>query len=244
MTGVSAVAGGGLTARVGDIGLFVALLGALGLPEAWRRRLRRSFGAPDVMAANLNRLSAPRGQDLRLDAEIRMAAERRDRERLEQVLSDRLARRGHSEGQSRTAAEIAARFLDQRSLADAQIEPRAIAALRAFLALKSPLKGAAEKLSGFAAEHGVELSDALSGFAERTKHVFRLASGADVMFEAAFGRPLDYYTGLVFEVRGANFPYPIAGGGRYDRLMDLLGAEQSVPAVGFTIRLDLTETAR
>jgi ATP phosphoribosyltransferase regulatory subunit len=55
-------------------------------------------------------------------------------------------------------------------------------------------------------------------------------------FEAAFGRPLDYYTGLVFEVfDGAT---PVAGGGRYDRLLEMLGAPAPVPAVGFTIRLD------
>jgi ATP phosphoribosyltransferase regulatory subunit len=244
MAGVAGVAGGGLTARLGDIGLFVALLKALDLPEAWRRRLRRSFGAPQLMRANLDRLSAPRGQDFRLDAEVRMAAERRDRQRLEQVLSDRLSKHGHSEGQSRTPAEIAARFLDQRALAETQIEPDKLAALREFLALKASLQEAMDLLRTFAAERDVEIAEALSLFAERAAHIVRLAPGAEVLFEAGFGRPLDYYTGVVFEVRGQDFPYPIAGGGRYDNLMDMLGAGRPVPAVGFTIRLDLvTEVA-
>jgi ATP phosphoribosyltransferase regulatory subunit len=239
VAGVAAVAGGGLTARLGDIGLFVAMLAALDLPEAWRRRLRRSFGAPELIAANLDRLSTPRGQDFRLDAEIRMAAERRDRERLEQVLAERLARHGHAEGQSRTPADIAARFLDQRSLAETQIDPEALSTLRGFLALKTPLLAAAEALRAFSAERGIDISEALSLFAARAAHICRPVLDAEIVFEAGFGRPLDYYSGLVFEVRGRDFPYPIAGGGRYDRLMDMLGAESPVPAVGFTIRLDL-----
>jgi ATP phosphoribosyltransferase regulatory subunit len=198
---------------------------------------RRSY------AANLDRLSAPRGQDFRLDAEIRMAAERRDRERLEQVLSERLARHGHAEGQSRTPAEIAARFLDQRSLAEAQMEPQALSTLRGFLALKTPFPAAADALRAFSAERGINMSEALSLFAARAEHIGRLVPDAEIVFEAGFGRPLDYYTGLVFEVRGRNFPYPIAGGGRYDRLMDMLGAVSPVFAVGFTIRLDLAESA-
>src|SRR5688572_24541328 len=40
---VSAVASGRLTVRLGDIGLFAALLQALDLPPPWQRKLRRSF---------------------------------------------------------------------------------------------------------------------------------------------------------------------------------------------------------
>jgi ATP phosphoribosyltransferase regulatory subunit len=64
-----------------------------------------------------------------------------------------------------------------------------------------------------------------------------------IRFEAGFGRPLDYYTGLVFEVRAEGFSFPIAGGGRYDRLMEMLGGP-AVPAVGFTMRLDMIEAGR
>jgi ATP phosphoribosyltransferase regulatory subunit len=42
----------------------------------------------------------------------------------------------------------------------------------------------------------------------------------------------------VFEVRSDALPFPVAGGGRYDRLMEMLGAGGTVPAVGFTMRLD------
>jgi ATP phosphoribosyltransferase regulatory subunit len=241
---VAAIASGPLKVRVGDIGLFVALLNALGLPEPWRRRLRRSFGAPRTMAANLARLSAPRGsEDFGLDPGIRSAAERHDRDALAALLGERLALHGHTEGLGRSAAEIAARFLDQRALAEAHIEPEALATLRDFLAIEADSSAATEALRTFAGERRIDLGPALSQFAERADSIGRLAPAAAIRFEAGFGRPLDYYTGLVFEVHAEGFSFPIAGGGRYDRLMEMLGGP-AVPAVGFTMRLDMAEAAR
>ena len=234
-----------LRVRLGDIGVFVALLAALGLPEPWRRRLRRSFGLPRVMEANLARLSAPRrDEDVRLDPSLRDAAERHDRYALVDVLQERLLSQGLGDGAGRSAAEIADRFLDQRALAEARIEPGALGALRRFLGLQSELEDAAAALRRFSAEHGVDLSEAIDSFSARALAISAAGSLAEFRYEAAFGRPLDYYTGLIFEVRGEGHAAPICGGGRYDRLMELLGAEGPIPAVGFTIRLDLAGLER
>jgi ATP phosphoribosyltransferase regulatory subunit len=66
----------------------------------------------------------------------------------------------------------------------------------------------------------------------------------DIRYDAAFGRPLDYYTGLVFEIGLPGSERPLAGGGRYDRLLTLLGAQKAIPGVGFSIWLDRIEAAR
>ncbi|RVN77384.1 ATP phosphoribosyltransferase regulatory subunit, partial [Sinorhizobium meliloti] len=62
-------------------------------------------------------------------------------------------------------------------------------------------------------------------------------------YRAAFGRPLDYYTGLVFEIGVEGTPAVLAGGGRFDRLLTLLGAREHIPAVGFSLWLDRIEQA-
>ena len=118
---------------------------ALGLPEPWRRRLRRSCGLPKMMAANLERMSAPRGgEDQRLDPELRAAADAHDRELVAAFVDARLSAHGHAEGAGRSPQEIADRFLDQRALAETHIGGEALDALRAFLALGSGLaRGAA-----------------------------------------------------------------------------------------------------
>ena len=50
-----------------------------------------------------------------------------------------------------------------------------------------------------------------------------------------FGREVEYYTGLVFEVYSGN--KEIARGGRYDDLLKGLGAKKNIPAVGAAINL-------
>ena len=64
-------------------------------------------------------------------------------------------------------------------------------------------------------------------------------------FAADFGRRLDYYSGFVFEIYDKALPagQQVVGGGRYDRLMPLLGAKSTVPAVGFALWLDRVKEA-
>lgn len=53
-------------------------------------------------------------------------------------------------------------------------------------------------------------------------------------------RGLEYYTGFLFDVfaKGLAAVGPVCGGGRYDNLLEGLGANRSIPAVGFGIGLD------
>ena len=62
---------------------------------------------------------------------------------------------------------------------------------------------------------------------------------ADRSLQAAhFGRSMEYYTGFVFELRTADGAVELAGGGRYDNLLELLGARQPVTAVGCAIHTE------
>jgi ATP phosphoribosyltransferase regulatory subunit len=235
----SEVAGRPPKVRLGDIGLFDALLRSLGLPGRWRRKLRRSCGLPDLMRANLERMAASReSEDRRLDPKLRALAD--DRSGLLALLEERREAHGHAEGVGRSAEEIADRFLDRRAIPDAAIAARATETLTEFLALSSALGAAPVMLRDFARRRKLDLGGAVDIFAQRAAAIAGPAFATrDIHFEAGFGRPLDYYTGVVFELRAEGFPEPLVGGGRYDRMMEMLGAKNPVPAVGFTMRLDL-----
>ena len=58
----------------------------------------------------------------------------------------------------------------------------------------------------------------------------------EIYFSTNFGRDIEYYTGIVFEVFSGN--KEIARGGRYDDLLKSLGAKKSIPAVGAAINLN------
>ncbi len=60
-----------------------------------------------------------------------------------------------------------------------------------------------------------------------------LGLGAFVEFDLRIVRGLDYYTGIVFEIFDRERKFrAVSGGGRYDRLLELVGGDP-VPAVGF-----------
>ncbi|MBI2019846.1 ATP phosphoribosyltransferase regulatory subunit [Candidatus Daviesbacteria bacterium] len=68
---------------------------------------------------------------------------------------------------------------------------------------------------------------------------WNLKSGKDFFPDRFLARGLDYYTGLIFELKVSDNPLglSIGGGGRYDNLVGMFSKED-VPAVGFSFGLD------
>ena len=58
----------------------------------------------------------------------------------------------------------------------------------------------------------------------------------EIIFITNFGRDIEYYTGIVFEIFSGK--KEIARGGRYDDLLKSLGANKNIPAVGAAINLN------
>ena len=75
-----------------------------------------------------------------------------------------------------------------------------------------------------------------------TRIGFLAARGVDVErinFASAFGRGMDYYTGFVFELHDPRrVSGPLVAGGRYDGMLQRLGAKQPIPAVGFSVWIE------
>lgn len=61
-----------------------------------------------------------------------------------------------------------------------------------------------------------------------------------IEFNVGLRRGLEYYTGFLFEIYASKQTQIglLCGGGRYDNLLEGLGANESIPAVGFAIGLD------
>jgi ATP phosphoribosyltransferase regulatory subunit len=236
--------GRAIAITVGDQSVFEAVLAALGLPRGWQKRLARAFGSAGALETALADLAnPPRNAALpEPAASLVMAGEA---EPLAAHIAERMEAAGISPLAGRAPADIARRLIEKSDLRSVRLSDEALAALKRFLAIRAPLAEAAGALEVFAREAGLSLSAALARFAARAE---RIAShGVDmgaVTYDAAFGRPLDYYTGLVFEIALPGAARPLAGGGRYDRLPTLLGAPHPIPGVGFSAWLDRLEEAR
>ena len=236
--------GRALTVTIGDQAVFEEVVAALGLPPGWQRRLVHAFGEAsklDALMARLEKAESVAG----LGDEVETLLAGNDEAALVAHIDTIMDATGYSTNASRSPLEIARRLREKRELAHTALDPAKLSALREFLSLSVSLKYAPDVLATFARGTGLTLDAAVSQFDARVAALGR--TGVDlstVTWRAAFGRPLDYYTGLVFEVNMRDDPRVLAGGGRFDRMLTLLGAADPIPAVGFSLWLDRIEALR
>jgi len=222
---------------IGDQAVFEAVVGALGLPPGWQKRLIHAFGNPDALGAMLERLARP-APEQGFDGAIASLLASDGEGELAAHIEKAMTATGYSVNVGRTPIEIARRLKEKAELSRTRLDPGTLASLKQFLALDVELADAPGALAAFADAGRLPIGETLSRFGRRVAELqARPAQLADMRYRAAFGRPLDYYTGLVFEVVGKDGTV-LAGGGRYDRLLNLLGAANAIPAVGFSLWLD------
>jgi ATP phosphoribosyltransferase regulatory subunit len=229
--------------RIGDLGLFSALLEALPMPKRWRRLLRHHFWRPEAFHAELARLtSAAALKQLGVPREL---VERLDPDMPEEAqgfVAEYLDQSGLELIGARTLPEIAERVLAE--VADARetpLAPQTAALIESYVAITAPARDAGRRIEALQRANRIDLGPALDAFRRRLE----LLEAAGVAttgatFSAEFGRDLEYYTGFVFEISVSKLgpKSPIAGGGRYDSLLADVGAATAVPAVGSSIHTE------
>jgi ATP phosphoribosyltransferase regulatory subunit len=228
--------------RMGDVGLFAALIETLDLAPPWRRRLIKDFNRKASLAHDLDRLIAHAAEARPEYQGVLAALAGSDPQAAHALVADLLSIAGISTVGGRSVHEIADRFLEQAALGAGTGLPRDLKTLiERFLAVNGDPDEAAAELRALARDCGAKLDPALDLFESRTG--FLAVRGVDVArirFATAFGRGLEYYTGFVFELHDAarRIDGQLVGGGRYDGLLTRLGAPQPIPAVGFAVWID------
>lgn len=228
-----------LSIVLGDQSVFEAVVAACGLPTGWQKRLVHAFGNQAQLQKLMADLSDPAPSGVFGPEVERLAilGKLDDEAGLIAHIDETMEATGYSTNASRSPADIAKRLREKMELANTRLDSRTLGLLKEFLALELSLAEAPQALAAFAGKAGLSLGEALARFESRVAALRQ--AGVDpvtITYRAAFGRPLDYYTGLVFEIEGNALV--LAGGGRFDRLLTLLGAKERIPAVGFSLWLD------
>ena len=206
--------------KVGDISLFKNLINALDMPERWKLRLIRHFWRPSYFKELLKRLEKNTDIDaVTFDTDKKRFNEMKNLDQ-EKVIA------------GRSISEILTRFdkkiRDPRSFSDGK---KIVKIIKSFLKINCKLSELDEKLLVFAKKNNLK-----KNIFRDFKSILNLKKlNQEVVFIANFGRDIEYYTGIVFEVFSGN--KEIARGGRYDDLLKSLGAKKNIPAVGAAINL-------
>ncbi|HEY1708531.1 MAG TPA: ATP phosphoribosyltransferase regulatory subunit [Rhizomicrobium sp.] len=235
----------GFDMRIGDIGLFATLINALEVPVQWRARLKRHFWRAGYFEDLVARLSQGKPSERQqLFAHLGTLPEAEARAAFEGLLD---VQGGQIQG-GRSREEIIDRLIEQAAEAAAvRLDPRIADTLTRFLAVTGPAHAAFADIRALSRSLNGKLDKEVAALETRVAALEKLnVDPANITFTARFGRNMEYYTGFVFEFwsRDSEGEVQVAGGGRYDNLLENFGAPMGTPAVGFVIRTERLLAAR
>lgn len=242
---VNAVKAGGLTnfnIAMGDLSLFDGLVDELDIPSGWRTRLKRHFWRPDYFRELVARLASGETDAGERRDGLLAALNDLDQTSARAVITDVLKLAKISPVGGRSIDEIAERLMEQA--ADQTSAPLSAATARlidSFLALSMKPSEAVARIRALLKDTGIGMEKPLAALEARFEAI--TAAGVDLStarFDTGFGRTLEYYTGLVFELQvpALGEDGVVAGGGRYDGLLASLGASSAIPAVGCAVTVE------
>ena len=207
--------------KVGDISLFKSLINSLDMPERWKLRLIRHFWRPKYFEELLKRLEKNSDIDsVTFDTDKKRFYEMKKMNQ-EKVVA------------GRSISEILKRFdkkiKDPRSFNEGK---KIVKIIRSFLKINCKLSKLDKELLDFAKKNNLK-----KNIFKEFRSIQNLKKlNHKITFITNFGRDIEYYTGIVFEIFSGK--KEIARGGRYDDLLKSLGANKNIPAVGAAINLN------
>ena len=208
--------------KVGDVSLFQKLIESLKIPARWKMRLKRHFWRPQYFEDLLNRLET--------NSDVDPTSVELDKKKF----SDMKNIDQNKEIAGRKVSEIISRFdrkiKDPRSFKE---NKKIVKIIKDFLKINCSLDKLDKTLNNFIDKN--QLSRSVFKDLSSLKNLSRLNS--KIIFSTNFGRDIEYYSGVVFEIYNSS-KKEIARGGRYDGLLKSLGAGKNISAVGAAINLN------
>jgi ATP phosphoribosyltransferase regulatory subunit len=210
-----------LKIEIGNIKLFNLLLDKLKLPKRWKLRLSRHFWREKYFESLLKRLET--------NSDIDLLAVEVDKKRYNKMKSEN---QNQMIG-GRKIIEILNRFnnkiRDPRKFSEGK---KNASIIREYLKISCPINIARKKLNIFFSKHKIKIDIKDEFFPLKNKLIKN-----KIIFSTNFGRKLEYYTGMVFNIKNQS-NINLIQGGRYDNLLSNLGAKRKIPAVGAAINLN------
>ena len=213
---------GNITIKVGDVSLFEKLIESLRIPERWKMRLKRHFWRPQYFEDLLNRLETNSDVDpVAIDLDNKKFSEMKNLDQNREIANRRVS-------------EILSRFdrkmKDPRSFSE---NKEIVKIIREFLKINCSIDKIKKILKDFIKKY--KLSKNILSDLTAIKNLSKISY--KTIFSTNFGRDIEYYTGMVFEIYNSS-KKEVARGGRYDGLLKSLGSKKNISAVGAAINLN------
>ncbi len=171
--------------KVGDVSLFQKLIESLKIPERWKMRLTRHFWRPQYFEDLLNRLETNSDVDpTTINLDKKKFSEMKNLDQSKEIAN-------------RKISEILSRF--DRKIKDPRLfaeNKKIVKIIREFLKINCPISELEKTLKSFAKKNN--LSNIAFKDLSTIKNLSKINSRT--VFSTNFGRDIEYYTGIVFEI--------------------------------------------
>ena len=213
-----------LKIEIGNIKLFNLLLDKLKLPKRWKLRLSRHFWREKYFDSLLKRLET--------NSDIDPITVEFDKKRYTKMKSENINQMIGGRKISEILNRFNSKIKDPRKYAEGR---KTALIIREYLKISCPINLARKKLNDFFSKHKIKID-----LKEEFFPIKKKMEKNKIIFSTNFGRELEYYTGMVFNIKN-NSNTNIIQGGRYDNLLSNLGSKRKIPAVGAAINLNSYE---
>jgi ATP phosphoribosyltransferase regulatory subunit len=230
--------------EIGDVDIRDAFIDNLPISERSKTRIRRialrSQKDPRAVAVSAQEAAEPEttnafGALASLLASVEPG-------RAEQLIREVFALADVRHVGGRTPEEIVERLASRTAQQSEPISAELIEGVMALLHIRAAPEAAFKAIRNHFKEFKIDAIDPVLERCETRLRYFNAygRSPANLQFNVGLRRGLEYYTGFMFEIFAKDAPLigHVCGGGRYDNLLEGLGAGASIPAVGFGIGLD------
>lgn len=231
---------------LGDLEIVAEFIDSMPVSNDVRARLLETYWRREAFNRLIKRLSEARPQtsdakdaaSRELGEMLSSLGENASRKLVREMLSLFVEKEiGH-----RSLDEIADRFLQRFGAGrEMHLSKECTDLIDEFLSITGPPEDSLQKVEALLKSMGKSAGVALEA-AHRRLELLRqqdaLPEKTDM--DMSFRRGIEYYSGFIFEMHCDRLGpvSQICGGGRYDRLLSLLGASRPIPAVGFALGLN------
>tara|TARA_B110000305_G_C19456351_1_gene651197 strand:- start:1232 stop:2359 length:1128 start_codon:yes stop_codon:yes gene_type:complete len=224
--------------NLGNIAIFIEFLNCLDLPQRWKDRLRRHFFRRDYFESLLKRIELGIGFNETRKEDLLKTHLGIDAGTSDNILKKYLVNINPIEFGERSIEDIINRLnIKSETIVSSENGLKIVKIIREFLSIDCRLEKLPDAVSNFTKQKVDNSFDSVAQMALDFSNKIRLGIGnQDVNFKTDFGHSIEYYDGIMFEIKDKNnINNKIVVGGRYDSLLINLGLENNASAIGFAV---------
>lgn len=162
----------------------------------------------------------------KMNERIEVMVEEGDEIGIESMMEDEMMEEGIQKGEGRKNVEIERRIIEKEDIEEKNFNEEEIDIMRKFIEIRVQIDKEEVKMRELEEDNEMEMGEVLKKLEEREDEIEKEGiEMKEIIYDEYLGSKIDYYKGIVYEIRDEQKRKEgvMEGGGRYDRIMKMIG---------------------